>query len=48
MPGMGPLGTPTAGDFYLYLTLDLMIVAGLVWLALSWKLGLPGLNSGGL
>ncbi|MGC2190750.1 MAG: hypothetical protein WA751_00230 [Candidatus Dormiibacterota bacterium] len=47
MPGMGRLGTPTAGDFYLYLVLDLMIVAGLVWLALSWKLGLPGPDSPG-
>ncbi|MGC1185617.1 MAG: hypothetical protein WBA31_10790 [Candidatus Dormiibacterota bacterium] len=40
MPGMGALGTPNAAEFYLYLALDLLIVAGLVWLALSWKLGL--------
>ncbi|MGC1193986.1 MAG: hypothetical protein WA976_04245 [Candidatus Dormiibacterota bacterium] len=45
MPGMGPLGTPTAGDFYLYLVLDLLIVAGLVWLALSWQLGRPRSDS---
>jgi hypothetical protein len=37
---MGPLGTPNAAEFYLYLALDLLIVAGLVWLGLSWKLGL--------
>ncbi|MGH7641845.1 MAG: hypothetical protein ACRENX_02325 [Candidatus Dormibacteria bacterium] len=41
MPGMEPLGSITSGDFYLYLVLDLAITAGLVWLALSWKLGLP-------
>ncbi len=41
MPGMGPLGSITASDFYLYLGLDLAIIAGLAWIAHSWKLGMP-------
>jgi hypothetical protein len=36
---MGPIGSPTPGDFYLYLLIDLVIIAALVWLCLGWRVG---------
>ncbi|HEY6537576.1 MAG TPA: hypothetical protein VI138_00875 [Candidatus Dormibacteraeota bacterium] len=47
MPGMGALGTPNAGEFYLYLVLELLIVACLVWLGISRRVGRPPASATG-